>query len=73
MRDLGQSEFHFRADPFACQHRFGFITMACVPCGYVCSDCEHLIWQYVPEPPEVVGHLTATWAWKQSGKAFTTL
>lgn len=71
--DCQQFEFRFNADLGSCDHNSGFISQACVPAGYICDECGHLIWQSVPQPPEVLGYLTATWEWKQSGKAFTTL
>lgn len=56
-----------------CSHESGFTTMAYVPCGYFCSRCETLIFQYLPEPPEVLGYMSADWAWKHKhGRAWTT-
>lgn len=56
-----------------CDHRNGFISEAYVPGGYVCSACGALTFQYLPQPPEQVGYLTADWAWHhRDGKAWTT-
>lgn len=56
-----------------CAHRHQFVTHAYVPCGLVCSDCDELVAQFIPQPPEVVGYLTADWAWHhRDGKPWTT-
>lgn len=56
-----------------CSHEFGYDTMAYVPAGVFCTDCQTLILQYVPESPQVLGYLSADWAWHYSkGKAWTT-
>jgi len=47
-----------------CQHTSCFVTRAVVPAGLVCSDCGKLLFQYLPQPPEVLGYLSADWAWK---------
>ena len=57
-----------------CAHEDCFITHACVPAGLVCSDCDTLLLQYVPEPPEKLGYLSADWAWHHvKGRPWTTL
>lgn len=56
-----------------CLHRSCFTTMAYVPAGVVCSTCGKLLLQYIPQPPEVLGYVSADWAWKhQHGKEWTT-
>lgn len=54
-----------------CQHA-GFYTNAEVPGGFFCGECRRIIWRSVPQPPELVGYLTADWAWKHKyGRAWT--
>jgi len=56
-----------------CQHTSCFVTMAVVPAGLVCSDCGKLLFQYLPPPPEVLGYLSADWAWRyRDGKEWTS-
>ena len=62
-----------RPDRERCPHRYGFLSLAYVPAGVVCSECGLLILQYVPQPQEVLGYLSADWAWHhRDGKAWTT-
>ena len=57
-----------------CIHEFGFVTMACVPAGYFCGDCESLVFQYIPQSPDRLGYESADWAWKhRHGRNYTTL
>lgn len=56
-----------------CDHRHGFYSSAYVPGGYVCSRCGTLYAQTLPQSPEVVGYLTADWAWHyRDGNPWTT-
>lgn len=56
-----------------CDHRVTFVTMAYVPAGVACIRCDLLLMQYLPEPPERLGYLSADWAWKhRDGKEWTT-
>ena len=55
-----------------CEHPGGFYSLAYVPGGFCCSRCQRLLCQDLPDPPEVVGYLTATWKWKLDGKPWTT-
>lgn len=51
----------------ACNHSGGFIANSMVPKGFVCLECEELIWRYLPPPknqPQVLGYETGDWAWK---------
>ena len=64
------------ADPYElCRHdRYGYATLACVPAGFICDDCKRFVMQWLPESPEVLGYLSAEWAWHhRDGKAWTTL
>ena len=56
-----------------CSHEEGFETSAFVPGVVVCSDCDTLVLQYVPEAPEELGYISAQWAWHhRDGKPWTT-
>jgi hypothetical protein len=56
-----------------CSHRSRFISHACVPAGEVCFHCRVLLMQYIPDPPERLGYMSGTWAWKhQNGNEWTT-
>lgn len=46
-----------------CKHPYGFVSQAYVPAGFICTSCGLLTHQYLPEPPEVLGYLSGTWAW----------
>lgn len=46
-----------------CEHRSCFHSCAFVPAGCVCSDCGELLSQHIPQPPEVLGYLSADWKW----------
>lgn len=67
-----QLEFSLPPDWERCAHEYGFYTHAYVPGGYFCTGCQRLIYQDIPEPPEVVGYLTAVWKWKLEGRSWTT-
>ena len=57
-----------------CLHSNGYVTHACVPAGLWCSDCNRLVCQSIPQPPEVIGYTSADWTWKhEQGKECTTL
>lgn len=68
-----QREFALRPSFERCAHRGSFITMAYVPAGVFCDDCQTLLSQFIPQPPEVLGYLSADWAWHhRDGKPWTT-
>lgn len=46
-----------------CEHKWGFISYAFVPVGHVCSECGELLSQNIPQPPEVLGYVSACWHW----------
>lgn len=46
-----------------CEHKYGFQSYAFVPSGHVCSDCGELLCQRIPQPPEVLGYVSADWHW----------
>ena len=46
-----------------CEHRSGFVSYAFVPVGVVCSECGELLSQRIPQPPEVLGYVSADWHW----------
>lgn len=68
----GQMQLSLRPAWERCEHRQCFYTHAYVPGGIFCADCETLLNQSVPAPPEAVGYLTADWKWKLDGKPWTT-
>jgi hypothetical protein len=73
MRAATQIEFDLSPDRAECSHEYGYETAAYVPGGEICSDCGLLTCQYIPQPPEVLGYLSATWAWHhRDGKPWTT-
>jgi hypothetical protein len=56
-----------------CQHDSCHDTSAVVPAGLFCTICNTLILQYLPESPEMLGYVSADWAWHhQHGNAWTT-
>jgi hypothetical protein len=59
-------------DPARCPHDDCFVTMAYVPAGSWCAKCNTLVSQEVPLPPELLGYLSADWAWHLRGNAWTT-
>lgn len=69
-----QTYFEFEAHmPAACLHPDRMSTMAVVPAGVCCCYCGALICQAIPRPPEVLGYVSADWAWHhRDGKAWTT-
>lgn len=46
-----------------CEHKTGFLSMAFVPAGCVCGKCGELLSQIIPQPPEVLGYMSADWHW----------
>ena len=68
-----QIEFSFKPDWQSCPHRMGFVTMAYVPAGDVCSECGALLSQFIPESPLELGYISADWKWHWiDGKPWTT-
>jgi hypothetical protein len=61
----GQLYMALKPDTTRCRHRFTFLSLAYVPAGEVCCDCETLLNQHTPWScsPEALGYLSATWAW----------
>lgn len=57
--------FAFPSDLLPCEHNRTFDTMACVPCGVFCMDCDQLLYQYLPIPPEKLGYVSADWDYIQ--------
>ena len=56
-----------------CDHELCHDTHAVVPVGLFCMNCNTLLLQYLPEPPEVLGYVSADWAWhNEHGKPWTT-
>jgi|GEM_PF-7118826 len=56
-----------------CRHKSICATHAYVPTGIACLDCGKLLAQYIPESPEVLGYVSADWAWKHiHGEEWTT-
>jgi len=56
-----------------CDHDLCHDTHAVVPVGLFCMNCNTLLLQYLPEPPEVLGYVSADWAWhNEHGKPWTT-
>ncbi|MCF8094450.1 MAG: hypothetical protein K9J79_03725 [Desulfobacteraceae bacterium] len=57
----------------ACPHQWLCETQAYVPSGLACLDCGQLLLQYIPQSPEVLGYVSADWAWHHvHGRAWTT-
>ncbi len=56
-----------------CDH-IGF-DAAEVPSGLYCTNCDMVVTRYLPSvknEPEVLGYITATWAWKyKHGREWT--
>lgn len=67
-----QLELALVPDRDRCPHESTFYTSAYVPGGECCTECDTLLSQSIPRPPEVVGYLTADWAWKLEGNPWTT-
>jgi len=56
-----------------CDHDLCHDTHAVVPVGLFCMNCNTLLLQYLPEPPEVLGYVSADWAWHhEQGRPWTT-
>jgi hypothetical protein len=56
-----------------CGHDLCHDTHAVVPVGLFCMNCNTLLLQYLPESPEVLGYVSADWAWhNEQGKPWTT-
>lgn len=56
-----------------CSHDCCHDTCSVVPAGLFCMSCNTLLLQYLPEPPEVLGYVSADWAWHHKyGRAWTT-
>lgn len=53
-------DFVFPAAP-RCSHDVTFLTHAVIPAGLACSRCGELVLQYIPEPPEQLGYVSADW------------
>ncbi len=69
----GQLEMRLAGDRERCPHRSSFVTMAYVPAGVFCDGCGTLLCQVIPQGPEVLGYVSADWAWRHvDGKAWTT-
>ena len=68
-----EPELHLRPDPSRCPHRYGYDSSAYAPAGVVCCQCDQLLLQYIPQPPEILGYLSADWAWHhRDGRPWTT-
>lgn len=56
-----------------CDH-VGF-DAAQVPSGLYCTNCDMVVTRYLPpvkNEPEILGYITATWAWKyEDGREWT--
>lgn len=56
-----------------CDHDLCHDTHAVVPVGLFCMSCNTLLLQYLPESPEVLGYVSADWAWHhEQGRPWTT-
>jgi hypothetical protein len=52
---------------FECEHEHGFHSNAHVPGGYFCSGCNMIVIRDMPPPvnqPDLIGYISANWAWK---------
>lgn len=50
-----------------CDGHIGFHSNAHVPGGLFCSNCDMIVMRDLPPPknqPEIIGYVSATWAWK---------
>jgi len=73
MKTNDQINLDFTPRRDGCPHRFGYYTMAYVPAGVVCSTCGALLLQFIPQSPEVLGYVSADWAWHhRDGRPWTT-
>lgn len=73
MSATAQLEMPLRPDWRTCAHESGFHTLAYVPGGFFCCECETLVCQDIPQSPERLGYVSATWAWHhQHGRPWTT-
>ena len=72
---MEQLNFLYDYDYSDCEHKSGFMTLAYVPGGYFCTDCNQLVYRTMPpaiNEPDILGYVTATWAWKYvHGNAWT--
>ena len=51
----------------ACGGHIGFMSTAHVPHGLFCNNCNMIVMRDLPPPknePEIIGYVSATWAWK---------
>lgn len=56
-----------------CPHDLCHDTSAVVPAGLYCMSCKTLLLQYLPESPDVLGYVSADWAWHhEQGRPWTT-
>ena len=61
MQQLSLEKFlGFKPD---CRHRWICETHQYVPAGIACLNCGQLLMQYLPQPPAVLGYVSADWAW----------
>jgi len=50
-----------------CESHIGFHSNAHVPGGLFCMNCDMIVMRDLPPPknqPEIIGYISATWAWK---------
>lgn len=50
-----------------CSSHAGFYSLAYVPGGLFCTHCNMIVMRDMPPPenePELIGYISATWAWK---------
>ena len=66
---------HYIKEPKCNGDHIGFHSSAHVPGGLFCSDCDMIVMRDLPPPknqPEIIGYISATWAWKyEDGRDWT--
>ncbi len=56
-----------------CRHQEVCVTRRYVPTGLACMQCGLLLYQYIPQPPDERGRMSADWEWHHiDGRAWTT-
>jgi hypothetical protein len=66
---------HFIKEPKCNGNHIGFMSGAHVPSGLFCSNCNMIVMRLLPplkNEPEILGYVSATWAWKyEDGRDWT--
>lgn len=58
-----QLQFNWESKWQQCEHQHVISTLAVIPAGLWCQDCETLLQQSRPQSPQELGYVAADWAW----------